>query len=311
MISSSHYFKALADETRLRLLHILSFHELNVNELVSLLSMGQSRVSRHLKILTAASLLNFRRDGLWVFYSIADSGEPRRLITAILPFLSSDPLLLSDLKMATALMEDRANKTHHFFNSIAEDWDHLTTEILGDFDLPAAIVAEMPQCHVACDLGCGTGNMLLAMKVKSSTVIGVDGSARMLELAKRRFPPHDSTLSLRIGDLAHLPLRDSEADFVSLNMVLHHLPSPIDALREAYRVLKPHGILVISDFNSHLDENMRSRYGDHWLGFTKETLNNFLNKTGFSLTRLTNVSVRNNHSLHILTAEKSAAAIGK
>ena len=47
-------FKALADETRLRLLRILLHHELSVNELVSILKMGQSRISRHLRVLSGA-----------------------------------------------------------------------------------------------------------------------------------------------------------------------------------------------------------------------------------------------------------------
>lgn len=309
MSSSLHYFKALADETRLRLLHILARYELNVNELVLLLAMGQSRVSRHLKILTSAGLLTSRRDGLWVFYSIPESGAGRDFINAILPFSAENALMRADVEMAVALIEERANKTHQFFNSIADDWDRLTNEILDGFDLPAAVLENMPQCKVACDLGCGTGVVLEKMKSKARSVIGVDGSARMLELAKRRFLPEDDSVSLRIGDLCHLPLRDAETDFASVNMVLHHLPSPVDVLKEVRRVLTPKGTLVITDFNSHTDERMRTDYGDRWLGFSEETLRAYLERAGFDSITIKTIPLKKNLSLHILTAANPAASL--
>ena len=120
------YFKALADETRLRLLGVLHKHELNVNELVLILQMGQSRISRHLKILSASGLLVWRREGLWVFYSVPGEGPARDYINAILPFIEGDPALKPDLDMAASMLEERVHKTRQFFNTIAEDWDKLS-----------------------------------------------------------------------------------------------------------------------------------------------------------------------------------------
>ena len=82
------FFKALADETRLRLANILLHYELSVNELVQILNMGQSRVSRHLKILSEAGLLLSRRDGLWVFYQSPKTGRAREFLDAALPFVT-------------------------------------------------------------------------------------------------------------------------------------------------------------------------------------------------------------------------------
>lgn len=107
----------------------------------------------------------------------------------------------------------------------------------------------------------------------------------MLELARRRFAAEGDRVSLRIGDLAHLPLHDGEADFASLNMVLHHVPAPEEVLREIRRILAPGGILVLTDFNRHEDERMRLEYGDHWLGFELETLQAHLTRAGFSVSR--------------------------
>ena len=304
MPEALHYFKALADETRLRLLNVLYRHELNVNELVLILEMGQSRISRHLKILFASGLLTWRREGLWVFYSVPLEGKSRSFIDAILPFVEADPALKSDLDMAVGMIEERVHKTRQFFNAIAEDWDKLSREVLGGFDLPRAVARHMPACAVAADLGCGTGNVLQAMLGKAKNIIGVDGSARMLELARRRFAAEGDRVSLRIGDLAHLPLRDGETDFASLNMVLHHVPAPGEVLREIRRVLAPGGILVLTDFNRHEDERMRLEYGDHWLGFDRETLLAHLARAGFTVREAGLAPVERGLELHIVVAEK-------
>lgn len=302
------YFKALADETRLRLLNVLCRHELNVNELVLILEMGQSRISRHLKILSASGLLVWRREGLWVFYSAPQKGPARAFIDAVLPFMKDDPALKADLDMATGMIEERVHKTRQFFNAIAEDWDKLAREVLGGFDLAGAVVRHMPRCSVAVDLGCGTGNVLYAMLEKAATVIGVDGSPRMLELARRRFVAVGERVSLRIGDLSHLPLRDGEADFASLNLVLHHVPEPMEVLREIRRVLSPSGVLMLTDFNRHEDERMRSEYGDHWLGFEKEKLLALLGQSGFTVRECGGAPIRRGLALHSIVADKTPEA---
>lgn len=302
-MASLLYFKALADETRLRLLVILYHNELNVNELVTVLSMGQSRVSRHLKILTDAGLLVSRRDGLWVFYSVPENTVQRDFIDSLIPFVLDEKLFQDDLTMATAVLEERTRKTQHFFNTIAEDWDKLVTEVLGDFSLKDTVAELMPRCQTACDLGCGTGNVLEALLTKATNVIGVDGSPRMLEIAKKHFPDA-SNISLRIGDLSHLPLRDGEADFACLNLVLHHIPQPLEILREVNRILQPGGKLVITDFARHNDERMRNDYGDHWLGFTHDDLEKFLTEADFSIEHIRKAPIERGLSLYIIQAQR-------
>lgn len=280
-------FKALADETRIRLVHILFHYELSVNELVRIMGMGQSRISRHLKILTEAGLLRSRRDGLWVFYSVPPCGENSDFLTAIEPFLPETPAMQADLNMAARMLEERASRARQFFNSVAEKWDDLNHEILGDFDLPGRVVEAMPRhCGVAVDLGCGTGAVLAAMRGRARLAIGVDGSAPMLELCRSRLARDEfaeGDVSLRIGELSHLPLADHEANFACINLVLHHLPQPMEAFGEIRRILAPHGILFLSDFLSHEDESMRKRYGDYWLGFEPGELRNFFEANGFWL----------------------------
>ncbi len=264
-------FKALSDATRLRLMSVLSVYELSVNELVNLMSMGQSRISRHLKILSDAGLLQFKRDGLWVFYSLPPEGAAHEFWIAIQGYVQNSPELeqtiKSDLALAAGIVRERAVKSRQFFNSIAEDWDEISKQILAGFDLPSRILALIPENSVAVDLGCGTGYMLKCLLSKSGHVIGVDGSPPMLELARRRLTPFGNQVSLRIGELEHLPLADREADVALISMVLHHLENPLLAIKEIERALKPGGSLIIVDFLKHKNEDMRSKYGDRWLGF--------------------------------------------
>lgn len=303
MYQALHFFKALSDETRLRLLFVLNRYELNVNELVRFLGMGQSRVSRHLKILADAGLLSSRRDGLWVFYSAVPDGDGRKLIAAVEPFLNNASTSEGDLALAAAIIEERSLSTSHFFNSIAMDWDNMSREVLGEFQLEQKVLALVPAgCSTAVDLGCGTGNMLNSLLGKSGKVIGVDGSASMLELARRRFLDDSERVSLRIGDLEHLPLRDEEADFVCINLVLHHLSSPQNVLQETRRVLQPGGVLVLSDFEKHSDESLRSDYGDRWLGFEPETIGDFLEESGLRLDSSAAYEVEKGLKVHIYKA---------
>ena len=308
MTQALQYFKALGDDTRLRLFCVLSRYELNVNELILILGMGQSRVSRHLKILSSSGLVVWRRDGLWVFYSAVDEGEGRRFADAVLPFVLDDAVFQADLTAASAIIEERVRATRQFFNAIAEDWDQLSSEILGDYDLPGAIASRVPAGAVAVDLGCGTGEVLERMLPAAREVIGVDGSARMLDLARRRFAGEAERVSLRIGDLEHLPLRDGEADFIAINMVLHHLSSPESALEEARRVLRPGGRIVLTDFDSHDNEAMRVTYGDRWLGFTEEALCAALEKAGFAPVSTTRTPVEKGLFIHLIQADLAAAS---
>lgn len=310
MPHATKYFKALSDDTRLRLVHVLTRYELSVNELVNLLEMGQSRISRHLKILAEAGLLTSRRDGLWVFYAAVSAGEAHAFLQAVTPFLAADMNMRADMDMAAKLIEDRALKTRQFFNAVADHWDSLNREVLGGFDLPRAVAEQVSgqlsgKTGVVVDLGCGTGLVLEQLQELSwpLQLIGVDGSPRMLELARRRLRETEG-LSLRIGELDHLPLKDHEAHFAILNLVLHHLSDPEKALREIRRVLHPGGFLLLTDFDRHVQERMRTDYGDRWLGFEAPALLGMIEGAGFLIRASERQSLEQNLGLHIVLAQR-------
>ena len=299
-------FKALSDTTRIRLVRILLQHELSVNELVTVLHMGQSRISRHLRVLTDANLLMPRRDGLRVFYHACLDGENKDFLEAVAPFLETVAEAPDDSARANRVLEEKNAHTRQFFNEIAERWDSLNQEILGSFDLPRTVCKAIPaSCRLSVDLGCGTGAVLTHMLERAKAVAGVDGSPAMLDLCHKRFdnmPQATGRLSLRIGELAHLPLRDQEADFASINLVLHHLEKPTEALHEARRILTPRGRLFVSEFLKHNDETMRTRYGDRWLGFEEGKLAIALREAGFARTVIRKQKVGRGLTLLLITA---------
>ena len=285
------YCKALADETRVRLLNILIPYELNVGEIVAVMGMGQSRISRHLKVLTESGLLTSRRDGLWVFYKAVSSEPGASFISGLNELLAREELLKSDLQQAEKVVQERTAATKEFFDSIAPEWDQLCYEILGDIDISSRITDRLPHCSVALDLGCGPGEIITSLLQKSDAVIGVDNSPKMLEEAGKRFAGN-TNVSLRIGEVEHLPLRDQEANCAVMSMVLHHLLHPKEALKETSRVLTQHAPLLIVEFKKHEDESMRRKHGDRWLGFEEQEVQNWLEESGFSVQETLNIPAR-------------------
>ncbi len=288
MMAILQILKALADDTRLRLYHLLTGGELNVNEIARVLDMGQSRVSRHLKILTDAGLLAPRRDGLWVYYAAARPVEADPLVSAVCAALHGDGQSQEDLGRAQEVVRERGRTTRRFFDSVAGDWEAMKRAILGDFDLNGAIAALLTRCataggegrwRTALEVGCGTGALLVVLAEQAETVIGVDSSPGMLARARRRFRDREG-VELRLGEAEHLPVRDGEADLAVMSLVLHHLSRPREGLIEAARALQPGRPFILAEFDRHGEEALRERFGDRWLGFDPGSVEEWLKGAG-------------------------------
>jgi len=292
-------FKALADETRILLYNILLTKELNVNELVEVMSMGQSRISRHLKILTDAGLLTSRRDGLWVFYKAI--GETNPIEKNLQEILKSDSDLLKDLQLRDEVLQERLSQKTQYFNSIASQWDNMKEDLFGDLHLDNEILPYINEDSIVADLGCGTGELMATLLQKASQVIGVDSSSRMLEEAKSRLESFDQRVDLRIGEIEHLPMRDQEIDHGVISMVLHHLPSPQEALYETSRVVK--NSLIIAELDKHNREDFRRLYGHRWLGFDKDEILTWLHDAGYKKCISESYTVKSGMKVNIFIAQ--------
>lgn len=303
MIEISAILKALSDSTRLRLFAVLYNQEINVNEIVRIMGMGQSRISRHLKILVDAGILQSRRDGLWVFYRKSDDEKIAAFLETIYAQARNEEQIKGDLQRSKDILKQKRQQEKEFFNELAGNWESLKKDLLGDFDLNAAIVESMVNTGSVADIGCGTGDLLEAIIGQVDTAIGIDSSPAMLQVARSRlsdFPAAD----LRLGEAEHLPLSDGEAEGAVLNMVLHHLSDPLIVIRETFRGLKPGGRLIISEFDRHSDESLRARYADRWLGFRTAELVQFIKKAGFTVINKHFHKIKNNLRVQIIISEK-------
>lgn len=291
--------KALSDESRLRILGVIKHEPLSVNELLTVLEMGQSRVSRHLKILADAGILERNREGSRIYYGLRPVFSNFDVISGILkslglsggppnngedPIGSMDPYLSAemkqDLERLARVLEDRKSTSIQHFQLHGLEQDRQQRGFV-DPDYYRRKIVEIlpPESRTLVDLGSGTGELASMLIFHADRLICVDQSINMLDRAKSVVDSEKA--DFRIGSIEHLPMRDGEADTIIASMVLHHIPEPALALREARRVLKKGGYLIISDLMHHSEEIMRSRFADFWLGFDPERLKELVIASGF------------------------------
>ena len=276
--------KALADPCRLRLTAVLLAGEFTVQELTRIMAMGQSRISRHLKILTEAGVLTAKRQGTWSYYRV---DEGNRFFNAIRPAFEQEsggmPGRSQDLAAVRGVLEERRRRSQEFFDRHAGQWDDLARTLLPVPEYRPRLLNLVPEGTAVLEIGVGTGGLLAELALRTSKVIGVDHSPAMLEEAGRRIVDRGvSGVELRLGEMSHLPMPDSSVECVVANMVLHHAANPAAVLAEVQRVLAPGGLLLLADLARHEREAAREQLADQWLGFEEDELTGWLNQAGFN-----------------------------
>lgn len=276
-------FKSLADPSRLRLTAILQRGEFTVQELTRIMGMGQSRVSRHLKILMEAGVLDVKRQGTWGYYRISDSNRFFCSIrTAFERELESLPERAADMAAVAQVLDERRRRSLEFFDSHARQWDDLARTLLPVPEYQHQLLQQLSQDGTVLEIGIGTGGLLTELAARVPRVIGVDHSPAMLEEARRRLTESGvSGVDLRLGEMTHLPLPDASVGCVVANMVLHHAADPTAVLIEIRRVLTSGGTLLLADLARHERETAREQLADQWLGFEEAELTGWLKNAGF------------------------------
>ena len=272
------------EETRLRLLALLTEAELTVSELVTILGQSQPRISRHLKLLTEAGLIERHREGAWAFFSAAHRTPVTDLARTIVGRLDpADAVLLADRARLAEVRAARKATAERYFASQATQWDRLRSLHIAEERVEAAVLEAVGPgpFHALLDLGTGTGRMLELLGSRASRAIGIDQSHAMLNIARSRVErTGHRNIQVRQGDLYALPVERDGYDLVVLHQVLHFLDDPSRALREAARALRPAGRLIVVDFAPHDDEALRTNHAHRRLGFAGPEVEEFMVQAG-------------------------------
>jgi ubiquinone/menaquinone biosynthesis C-methylase UbiE len=279
--------QAAGEETRLRLLALLSEAELTVTELVTILGQSQPRISRHLKLLVESGLVVRHREGSWAFFLAAPGGAAGDIARAIAGwFDSQDPVLVSDRSRLAEVRRARDEQAARYFAGQATNWDKLRALHVPEERVETAvrdIVGDAP-VHALLDLGTGTGRMLELLAPLAARAVGVDQSPAMLAVARARLERAGlRNVQLRQGDIYAVPVEQNGYDLVILHQVLHYLDDPGRALREAARVLRPGGRLLLVDFAPHSEETLREHHAHRRLGFGGDEIATYLDEAALDL----------------------------
>ena len=303
--------RAAGEPSRLRILALLAREELAVLEICKVLDQSQPRVSRHLRLLAEAGLVERFPDGAWVFYRPAAEGESRTLADRILATLdAADPVLLRDAQRLEAVRAERRAAADQYFARNAATWDEIRSLHVAEDRVEAAIQAAAgpgPFRRLV-DLGTGSGRMLTLLGPRAASCLGLDLSQQMLNVARARVEAAGLVAcDLRHGDIFATRLPDGCADLVVVHQVLHFLGDPAAAVREAGRLIAPGGRMVIVDFAPHTLEVLREQHQHRRLGFSPAEMKRWMTAAGLRQTGLETLSPAriNGLTVCIWTAERS------
>ena len=285
MLPLANRFQALADPTRLRILALLSRMELSVGELAHLLGQSQPRVSRHVRILADAEVVERRKEGSWVFLAVAERSGPLLELLDQWTDAETSTVFEEDSRRLDAVRADRAQAAERYFATHADVWDSIRSLHVAECDVERAIERALGDRGLGrlVDIGTGTGRMIELFGPRAAQAIGIDRSSEMLRLARVKLERAGVASSLRQGDMYALPLADGSADFVIIHQVLHYAHSPADAIAEAARVLSPGGTLLVVDFAAHEREELRTSDAHLRLGFADEVMAGWFNAAGLAI----------------------------
>lgn len=277
--------RAAGDATRLRLLLLLREAELTVSELTQILGQSQPRVSRHLRLLCEAGLLERFKEGTWVFYRAAERADGAALVSTLLALCDAaeDSTLAADRQRLAMARAARAEAASAYFKANAPHWERIRSLHVPDQDVEGAVVRLLGQERLGAvlDAGTGTGRMLEVLAPHIGRGVGIDISPEMLAIARDRLSRIGAAnCQVRLGDVYRLPLPDRSFDAVLFHQILHYLDDPPAALREALRVLKPGGRILIADFAPHGLEFLRTEHAHRRLGFADQEVQSWFHAVG-------------------------------
>ncbi len=302
---SVRQLKAAGDDTRLRLLALLRHGERTVKDLTEALGQSQPRISRHLKLLGDAGLVERLPEGAWVYYRLSELEPGASLVAAILTATAADdPVLSADDERLNQVRSNNQKAADRYFAEHAGDWDRLRQLHGGESAVEAAILdAVGPGPHRALlDIGTGTGRMLTLLAGRVDRSLGIDQSQPMLNVARANLERAGvSNARLRVGDALRLPVPHDSFDLVIVHQVLHFLDEPARAVAEAAKAVTAAGRLLIIDLGPHEIEQLRRDHAHRRLGFSHEQVAQWIKAAGLTITGMSDLKpkARSKHALSV------------
>jgi len=295
--------RAAGETTRLRVLALLTEGELAVGELAQALGQSQPRVSRHLKLLTEAGLVERAPEGAWVFYRLAPAhSTERHFAEAMLGMLDpSDQVLQRDAERLNEIRAARDEAAAAYFERNAADWDRVRALHLPEADIDSAILAAAGKgpFELMVDVGVGQGRMIQLFADRVRRAEGFDTSRQMLTIARASLDDLKAKAAVRFGDAYAPPIDSGMADLVTIHQVLHFLADPARAIAEAARLLKSGGRLVIVDFAPHSLEFLREEHAHRRLGFADAEIADWCSAAGIARLKTTTLAPKKSGALTV------------
>jgi ArsR family transcriptional regulator len=289
--------RAAAEPTRLRILAVCAEGELTVGEIGEILAQSQPRVSRHLKLLCDAGLLLRFRESHWVYYRVPAQGQGADHVAQLLAWIEvQGGVVQLDRQRAAAVRDERARLAAEALAAAADE--------ATDAELQAALLEELGDAPLGAllDIGTGTGRILQWLAPRAREATGVDLSTEALRVA--RTSVHGAGLhhcTLQQADMHELPFDADSFDVITIDRVLVDARSPVLALKEAARLLRHDGrLLVIEDYDK-LDATSPAA-DRHAL----RNLRDWLDEAGFEARRLRPLDIAGRHLLIALSGRRRA-----
>jgi ubiquinone/menaquinone biosynthesis C-methylase UbiE/DNA-binding transcriptional ArsR family regulator len=272
--------KTLSDQNRIRVLTLLENNELTVKEMLEILQISQSTLSSQLSQLKESGLVKSRREGQFVYYKLPRQFSDkfnRPLLGLILPYIKEAEWYDRDQRNLREVLKKRRAASWQYFadrnvqnsRSPGQTWESFAMGIMSL--LPASRIA---------DFGCGAGRIAALLSEFGHEVIGVDNNRKQIAAASELHADQAERLSFVLADMEDCGLEDQSVDIVLISQALHHSAEPSKVIAEAARVLRPAGQVLILDLHMHNQDWLQDRFGDYWLGFNQERLEEWLREAG-------------------------------
>ena len=288
--------KSIAEPTRLRLLAILANNELTVSEITEVLNYSQPRISRHLKLMCDAGILDRVQEGAWVFYKAKKSGVGGDLVKNIVELLPLDSQVVKkDSARLNEIYLEQAKKAAEYFEENASQWDSINQLYFSSDVVNDAILEEIKQVsnkyRKVYDLGSGTGNLVELLSEYAESVTGIDNSLPMLTIARAMLNSKSiSNCDMRQGDICEINASNESADLITMKHVLHYMNNPLLIFGEAARLLRIGGKFILVDFASHNVERLRTDYAHRRLGFTNDDIQVWCDQSKLKINSVKDIS---------------------